>query len=593
MNNKIKKSVSPEIKVVKNISKIIFAIIGVVIFNAGLAQSAFYEELDTGARSRAMGGAYTAEINRIDGVFYNPAGMGGLTNLELNTSYEQKFMGLTDESSLGRYILGVGYPLDFTDTELGAAGLTINRFGLDDLYSELAIGLLYGYPVSEKILLGAHLKLLSVNYGETEYTRQNPVFDGGYTALAFSPDIGAIYKINSNYKVGLSILNLTAPDIGLKYENKVKRNIRLGGKMAQDTFNLNLALTHLPGSIRAHAGLETWLLGKSLFLRGGFNMGSANYRNLSLGLGYRYDRISVDYSWNYPLSGIDDMLGNHQVSFGYYFGEEKPEETIREEPPPRPGPQTVAAPGESGSIIDPDRPLPAHVVEKDIPEYRRDQAVEELQKGKEALERQNFAEVKERFETADRLLEGDTEIQEQLTRIERITQYVATNEFDRETISQLPEEEQKEAETRYRLLTNGIRGLLNDNPEEAIKNIAYATQIWPEDENLKRMLEEEIQERYPREYANNRFYIETNWVDQLLAESLEYFYDGRYSMAIRKCREVLELEPTNTVALTRLGSIHWARGDEDVAYSLWERVLEIDPNNQEVLPMMEEYEQEN
>ncbi|MGM0441289.1 MAG: hypothetical protein ACQEQC_02600 [Elusimicrobiota bacterium] len=581
-----------------NLNKKIRQCIGIVLTAAIIAaagvvkvQGAFYEDQDTGARARAMGGAYAAEVNKVDGAFYNPAAMAGLTNIELDTSYEQKFMGLSDESELSKYVLGMGIPLNFGDLDLGAAGFSLNRFGLDNLYSETALGVFYGYPVLDNFLLGTHVKLLSVNYKETEYTLINPIFDKGYTSSVFSTDVGVIYRLSGRYNLGVSILNANSPDIGLEYENRVKRNIRLGGSMRTQNLNLNFSLTHLPGSIRARTGMETWLLNRSLFFRGGFNIGSANYRNLTLGFGYNYDKISVDYSWSYPLSGINDMLGNHQISCSYYFGEEKPEEEFEGGRAPSFGGRRVAGPGTSGSILDPDSPVPAHVVEKNLPESQKEEAAKAVEEGQEALEQQNYRLVLEKYREANDLLEGDPEIQDQLSKLDKVVEYVPSNEFDREEIEELPPAEREEAQKRYRLLSNGIEGILKDNSDKAIRNIAYAAQLWPDDKNIKGLLTDVVQERFPTEYANKKFYIETNWVNQLLAESLEYFYDGRYSMAIRKCRQVLELEPTNTVALTRLGSIHWARGDEEVAYSLWQRVLEIDPDNREVLPMIERYEE--
>ncbi|GAJ13873.1 unnamed protein product, partial [marine sediment metagenome] len=54
-------------------------------------------------------------------------------------------------------------------------------------------------------------------------------------------------------------------------------------------------------------------------------------------------------------------------------------------------------------------------------------------------------------------------------------------------------------------------------------------------------------------------------------------------LAILECQEVLELEPNNTLALSRLGSAYYVIGQKEKAKELWLRVLEIEPENKEVL----------
>ena len=55
-----------------------------------------------------------------------------------------------------------------------------------------------------------------------------------------------------------------------------------------------------------------------LCLRAGAGVGTNQYRNIALGLGYQFrsnPQMQIDYAIIYPLSGVEkDTYGNHRVS---------------------------------------------------------------------------------------------------------------------------------------------------------------------------------------------------------------------------------------------------------------------------------------
>jgi Tfp pilus assembly protein PilF len=69
-------------------------------------------------------------------------------------------------------------------------------------------------------------------------------------------------------------------------------------------------------------------------------------------------------------------------------------------------------------------------------------------------------------------------------------------------------------------------------------------------------------------------------VDYKLQLSLEYVYDGQFLKAINECNHVLDLEPDNVLALTRMGSAYYAMGQKSEAQGLWVKALKLEPNNQ-------------
>jgi len=80
--------------------------------------------------------------------------------------------------------------------------------------------------------------------------------------------------------------------------------------------------------------------------------------------------------------------------------------------------------------------------------------------------------------------------------------------------------------------------------------------------------------------AKQRVLPNMTLVDQRLQEALEYMYDDKHISAITLCQEVLELEPDNVLALTRMGSAYWGMGYDDAARSAWKKALSLDPNNE-------------
>jgi tetratricopeptide (TPR) repeat protein len=71
-------------------------------------------------------------------------------------------------------------------------------------------------------------------------------------------------------------------------------------------------------------------------------------------------------------------------------------------------------------------------------------------------------------------------------------------------------------------------------------------------------------------------------VEQKLWEALNDFYEGKYDLTIKKCQEVLELEPRNILAYKRIGSAYFAMGNREKAREYWKKGLEIDPTDEEL-----------
>jgi len=167
------------------------------------------------------------------------------------------------------------------------------------------------------------------------------------------------------------------------------------------------------------------------------------------------------------------------------------------------------------------------------------------------------------FRQAERLLPQDVGIKEIRRRLEGVTPIIESA-----TKTSVDEQLIRLALTRY----------LENDPKRALNALIYATQRnldRPELERLIRLIET----NHP-EVDVPKLPPGVSLVEHKLRIGLEAIYDGRYLTAISECTDVLDLEPNNVLAMTRLGSAYYAMNERDKARQIWTRALQLDPNNQ-------------
>lgn len=166
------------------------------------------------------------------------------------------------------------------------------------------------------------------------------------------------------------------------------------------------------------------------------------------------------------------------------------------------------------------------------------------------------------FREAERLLPKDETIKEIRKKLESITSII-------------------EVETNPRregqLIRLAVVRYLENDPKRALNALVYANNQKMNRPELIR-LQRLIESNHPEVEAPH-LGPGINLVDQKLQSSLEAIYDGRYLTAITECTEILDLEPDNVLALTRLGSAYFAMNEKDKARQIWTKALQIDPKN--------------
>ncbi|MFA6433151.1 MAG: PorV/PorQ family protein [Elusimicrobiales bacterium] len=69
------------------------------------------------------------------------------------------------------------------------------------------------------------------------------------------------------------------------------------------------------------------------------------------------------------------------------------------------------------------------------------------------------------------------------------------------------------------------------------------------------------------------------YIDQRTYDARQSIYDGKYDLAMKRAQDILDLEPNNETALEIMGSAFYLMDKKDKAKVMWERVMEINPNN--------------
>lgn len=291
--------------------------------------SAFQDDF-LGARSLAMGGAYTALADEVDGSLVNPAGLSMIRKQQLHLTSSALYVGLSDESLITQNIMGYAFR-----QKRGSYGLVWKRFGVSNLYTENTVALshartgrLYFTKGDENrprnISLGANIKFLNWDSAPTLDPNGQLIEDiPGWSG--FDMDFGIVVWPAENTPVALCFQNVFQSDISSKL-SKVKeetpRTTRMGVAVIASNTIWALDLVLRRGEIDFQTGLEKQLQDRKLFLRTGFGLKNLAWgMNFMAGFGYLLtNAIRFDYAFVYPINTITNTIGTHRVSIVYNFG---------------------------------------------------------------------------------------------------------------------------------------------------------------------------------------------------------------------------------------------------------------------------------
>jgi hypothetical protein len=275
-----------------------------------------------GARSAGMAGAFCAIADDTDALFSNPAGMAQILAPTAGVSYGRLLTGL-DDGQLSEGRVAYVHPLG----DYGSVGGSWFQRSLQGLYQESLLAVGYGLAVDENnsYLVGATLKILQQQYLDSEAIASNPFFDSQTSAMAFTADVGGLAYLTDDITAGLSVANLTQPNLSLSgAESRVPLQIRAGAGWRWEDYLASVEALWRSGHYRLSLGGEAWWVRGIIATRLGLALGDHELTEatvgFTLGLPQPAWSVGLEYALVIPLGGFSEAGVTHLLNLTMSFG---------------------------------------------------------------------------------------------------------------------------------------------------------------------------------------------------------------------------------------------------------------------------------
>lgn len=280
---------------------------------------AAFEDQSGGARARSMSGACGAFSGSSENIFASPSGLSGTERPEVSLTYGRIFIGLSDNSQIANSIATAGLPI----SPKVCAGLGYKKLSLENAYSEETITAAAAFTTHKLFTFGFSAKYLRLGYGADDYTKIDPVFALASTKNGWGVDSSIVINILPPINFSYTRSNVTAPDLGLS-ERYIPQSVdRFALGYVEDGFRLAVDFLKADTKNTLLSGIEKYLLGKVIAIRAGAGWSDGKITKISTGLGFSLTPARIDYSLEYPLSGIEETSGTHYITITMRAGERR------------------------------------------------------------------------------------------------------------------------------------------------------------------------------------------------------------------------------------------------------------------------------
>jgi hypothetical protein len=257
-----------------------------------------------------MGAAGVSISQGASALYWNPAGLAASSNLEVRVTHTEWFEGFRHEYAAvsrkwGATGIGFGVLAMYADQLEGydESGNYEGEFG----YYDLAVLLGAGTSINEQFDAGLTAKFIRGSIDE-------------YSATGVAGDVGLKYRPAVEGLVfGASLQNV---GMGMTYLNEsdpLPAYVQAGGSYSvEGPFPGAVLLSAVDlrkpfdDDVQVHVGLQC-LLQSGVSARFGYKGGYEN-ENITTGLGFAMEKISIDYAY-VPFSS--DLGATHRIAFSY------------------------------------------------------------------------------------------------------------------------------------------------------------------------------------------------------------------------------------------------------------------------------------
>ncbi|HEX2963733.1 MAG TPA: PorV/PorQ family protein [Ignavibacteriales bacterium] len=291
-------------------------------------------KIGVGGRAAAMGEAVIANTQDINSVYWNPAGLTGLENLEAGVNYTQWIADLSVTSAAVGYNLGpASIAFNYMGLNYGniqeamTRGTSVDtRTGRTFTGSDLALGVTLARRFTDQLSIGVNVK----------YLREN-LFT--FTSSLWAADIGTYYDTQwKGIRIAMTAQNFSKQARWMYTGDETEQSYELplvfrigtsmdlwggeglvfGGDASMNKLTVNIDAIHTNDyGERLHVGGE-YVFMNMLSLRAGYRM---NYEegNLALGAGFKTELSGVKLEVDYAYVKYDFLESPHRFSLIFAF----------------------------------------------------------------------------------------------------------------------------------------------------------------------------------------------------------------------------------------------------------------------------------
>jgi hypothetical protein len=264
------------------------------------AEAADFTFMKPCSRANALGTAFSTVAGDPCAVFYNPANLTTLTNLEVRAEAARR---LSPSAPEGESSLVYIRPVPDTQSKVAGFGYyAVRQQGgndLDSLTFSLGNRTVIKY-MQRPLFYGGGIKLLSLR-GEKSHLALG--VEGG---IQMQNDLGlrtSLVVSDLLVGAGRSLMTIT---LGNSYA--IKNTTLLADLRARGSYS------------EVYLGAEHSMLNGLLQARAGKGLALDGDGYLALGLGINASPWNVDFTWSLPWAGYQDAAGYYGFNIGYRFG---------------------------------------------------------------------------------------------------------------------------------------------------------------------------------------------------------------------------------------------------------------------------------
>ena len=274
------------------------------------------------ARSAALGGASLAGQGDSAALFQNAAAGAGLRAPETYLMYNKLYAGLDGAASLGQGLATLGVP-----TRFGVVGVGLADFQASSLLEERVVGVTFARRWFDAVEAGVTGKYLYHRYmiGGDALAASDPVFRNGTSRGAFALDFGLSAPVSDALRIGLSMRNLNAPDVGLAAVDRVPREVQAALAYDVEPWALRWTADYTYRDVPSGTFQDRSRPG--LGLEKGFEHDLVKFRvgatldQFSGGIGVAFGPMELDYTFLLARTLVSGNAGTHMVGLRYRFGD--------------------------------------------------------------------------------------------------------------------------------------------------------------------------------------------------------------------------------------------------------------------------------